>query len=282
MPTLKTTDDVTLHHLLAHTGGLPDYEDLMAADFSGQVHDADVVCLLARGLPCDAGEPRVAGPAVAANAVDTQAAGGDAGVQTPVVPAVAPHFAPGSAYRYSNTGYALLARVVEKASGLRYADVLQQRIFAPLGMDGAVAFEDGISQVAHRAYGYSATADGWQRTDQSSTSAVLGDGGIYASIDDLTAWAAALDGGRLLSPESRARMASAQTTTPTAEPDVDAYGYGWRLHGDLMWHSGETIGFRNVILHWPRQRLTVALLSNRNDPEPYATARAIAAQFVEP
>ena len=197
-------------------------------------------------------------------------------------PRLAPYFAPGSAYRYSNTGYALLARVVEEASGRRYADFLQARIFAPLGMDGAVAFEDGVSQVAHRAYGYSTAADGWQRTDQSSTSAVLGDGGIYASIDDLTAWAAALDDGRLLSPASRARMVSAQTTTPTGEPDVDAYGYGWRLHGDLLWHSGETIGFRNVILHWPRQRLTVVLLSNRNDPEPYATARAIAALFLEP
>ncbi|MBJ6981979.1 beta-lactamase family protein [Luteimonas sp. MC1572] len=251
-------DGVTLHHLLAHTGGLPDYEDLMAADFSGQVHDADVVCLLASGLPCDA------------------AAG------TPSAAAIAPYFAPGSAYRYSNTGYALLARVVEMASDGRYADFLQARIFAPLGMDGAVAFEDGVSQVAHRAYGHSAAADGWQRTDQSTTSAVLGDGGIYASIDDLTRWAAALDDGRLLSPASRARMVAAQTSTPTGEADVDAFGYGWRLHGDLMWHSGETIGFRNVILHWPRQRLTVVLLSNRNDPEPYATARAIAALFLAP
>ena len=262
LPSLPAyADGVTLHHLLAHTGGLPDYEDLMAAEFSGQVHDADVVCLLARGVPCGATAALAAG-----------------------APAVAPYFAPGRGYRYSNTGYALLARVVEEASGQRYADFLQQRVFAPLRMDGAVAFENGVSQVAQRAYGHSAgpVAGGWQRTDQSTTSAVLGDGGIYASIDDLTTWAAALDDGRLLSPGSRARMTAAQTSTPTGETDVDAYGYGWRLHGDLMWHSGETIGFRNVILHWPRQRLTVVLLSNRNDPEPYATARAIAAPFVEP
>ena len=64
------------------------------------------------------------------------------------------------------------------------------------------------------------------------------------------------------------------------EDDVDAYGYGWRVHGDRLWHSGETIGFRNVILRWPPQRLTVVLLSNRNDPEPYATAMAIAAPYL--
>jgi CubicO group peptidase (beta-lactamase class C family) len=260
LPALPASaDGVTLHHLLSHTAGLPDYEDLMAADFPGQVRDADVVCLLATGLPCTLDGPRAG--------------------MAPAAP-IAPYFAPGSAYRYSNTGYALLARVVEEASGQRYAAFLQQRIFAPLGMDGAVAFEDGVSQVAHRAYGYSADGDGWRRTDQSSTSAVLGDGGIYASIDDLAAWIAALDDGRLLSADARARLASAQTTTPTGETDVDAYGYGWRLHAGLMWHSGESIGFRNVILRWPEQRLSVVLLSNRNDPEPYATAQAIAALFL--
>src|SRR5690606_40221221 len=107
-------------------------------------------------------------------------------------------------------------------------------------------------------------------------SAVLGDGGIYSSIDDLAKWDAALGDDRLLSGASRALAFSAQTTTPTGEADVAAYGYGWRLDGQgLQWHSGETIGFRNVILRWPAQRLTVILLTNRNDPEPYADARAI-------
>ena len=57
-----------------------------------------------------------------------------------------------------------------------------------------------------------------------------------------------------------------------------------QLHGAqgrLLWHSGETIGFRNVILRWPERRLTVVLLSNRNDPEPYALARRIADLYLE-
>ena len=58
------------------------------------------------------------------------------------------------------------------------------------------------------------------------------------------------------------------------------YGFGWRITGDTLWHSGETIGFRNVIVRWPAQRLTVVLLSNRNDPEPYRTALEIGALFL--
>ena len=242
LPALPASaDGVTLHHLLSHTSGLHDYEDLMAADFEGQVRDADVVALLATGRP---------------------------------------YFAPGSAYRYSNSGYALLALVVEQASGLAYPDFLQQRIFGPLGMAGTVAFVDGVNTVPHRAWGHSAAGGAWIRTDQSSTSAVLGDGGIYSSIDDMAKWDAALYDDRLLSDASRALAFSAQTTTATGEDDVAAYGYGWRLDDGLVWHSGETIGFRNVILRWPAQRLTVLLLTNRNHPEPYAAARAIGEAFL--
>ena len=65
----------------------------------------------------------------------------------------------------------------------------------------------------------------------------------------------------------------------TGEPHEAAYGYGWRITGDTLWHSGETIGFRNVIVRWPAERLTVVLLSNRDAPEPYATALQVGALF---
>src|SRR3546814_9260236 len=80
--------------------------------------------------------------------------------------------------------YALLALIVGKASGQDFATFLRERIFKPLGMDNTVAFEQGISTVPNRAYGHSLVDGKWVRTDQSSTSAVLGDGGIYSSIDD--------------------------------------------------------------------------------------------------
>src|SRR5699024_9679272 len=113
-------------------------------------------------------------------------------------------------------------------------------------------------------------------TDQSPTSAVLGDGGIYSSIDDLARWDAALYDDRLLSDASR-RLAFSPAVAPD-EPGVD-YGMGWRITGDSLWHSGETIGFRNVLVRWPEERLTVIVLTNRNAPKPYPLALEIAALY---
>lgn len=237
------TATVTLRHLLTHTSGLVDYEDLMAGDWQGQILDDGVLRLLER-------ENRT-------------------------------YFAPGSAYRYSNSAYALLSLVVERASGMPYPDFLRARIFAPLGMDTTLAYVQGGPAVAHRAFGYSQMDGRWQRTDQSTTSAVLGDGGIYSSIDDLAKWDAALYDDRLLDDDSRALAFTAHAKV-TGEPYEAGYGFGWRITGETLWHSGETIGFRNVIVRWPEQRLTVVVLSNRNDPEPYRTALAIGHLFGAP
>ena len=144
-------------------------------------------------------------------------------------------------------------------------------------MQNTVAFEDGVSSVPVRAYGYSAGGDAWTRTDQSSTSAVLGDGGIYSSIDDLARWDAALYDDRLLRQESRELAFT--PATHTDNPSVD-YAFGWRVTGETLWHSGETRGFRNVIIRYPDRKLTVIMLTNRNDPEPYSTALEIAQLFL--
>ena len=98
------------------------------------------------------------------------------------------YFAPGSQFRYSNTGYALLALIVEKVSGQSFAQFLEKNIFDPLELAGTVAYEEGISKVARRAYGYSETAGRYARTDQSLTSSVLAGGGIYPSVEDLWRW----------------------------------------------------------------------------------------------
>jgi len=231
---------MTIRHVLSHMSGLIDYEDVIPSGMTAQLHDADVLKIL-----------------------ETQNR---------------TYFPPGKGYRYSNSGYALLALIVGKASGKDFATFLKERIFTPLDMTNTVAHEEGISTVKHRAFGYSEQKGSWERTDQSQTSAVLGDGGIYSSIDDLAKWDAALYDDRLLSARSRALAFT--PVTATDDPTV-RYGMGWRITqepigGQTLWHSGETIGFRNVIVRYPEQRLTVVLLSNRNDPEPYQTARAIA------
>lgn len=242
LPTLPAfTGQVTLSELLCHTGGLLDYEDLIPAGRSTQLDDADVLRMIA---------------------ATTHG-----------------YFPPGSAYRYSNTGYVLLGLVVEKASRMPLQDFLAQRIFRPLHMDHTLLYVHDDKKVPNRAYGYSEIDGRWQRTDQDLTSATRGDGGIYSNIDDLAKWDAALYDDRLLSDASR-KLAFSPHVKVTGEPYEADYGYGWRITGDTLWHSGESIGFRNVIVRWPGQHLTVVLLSNRNDPEPYRTALAIAGPFL--
>jgi len=224
---------ITIRNLLTHTSGLLAYEDLIPPGTTRQVHDIDVLHLLEKTTTTN--------------------------------------FPPGLHYRYSNTGYSLLSLIVERASGQPFAQFLHDRIFAPAGMQTSVAFEEGISTVPHRAYGYSRTDAGWRRTDQSLTSAVLGDGGIYTSIDDLVHWIAVLESGRF--------DEALVPRTPTDDPAIQ-YGYGWRITEHrgrrVVAHSGETIGFRNAIVRFPDQHLTVVVLTNRDEGDPNAIALQIA------
>jgi CubicO group peptidase (beta-lactamase class C family) len=224
---------VTLRNLLTHTSGLWDYEDFVPDTQSYQVKDRDALSL------------------VAARAESL-------------------YFAPGSKWRYSNTGYALLALMVERVSRTSFPDFLRERIFAPLGMRSTVAHEDGKDTVAHRAWGYTLRGDSVVRTDQSSTSAVLGDGGIYSSVDELVKWDAALTSGALVG-DSLWREA----TTPAVLTSGAAttYGFGWfvdayqgraRLH-----HHGESRGFTNAISRYPDEGLTIIVLTNRTGSAPW-------------
>ncbi len=197
LPSLPAlADAITLHQLLTHTSGLIDYEEVMADTATRALNDADVLHLLE-------GQHRT-------------------------------YFAPGSAYRYSDSAYALAALVVARVSGLTFASFLRERIFAPLRMSATLAYEEGRSMLMQRAFGYSLAQEGWARTDQSLTSAVLGDGGVYSSIDDLAKWNAALDEPGLLSAES---LALAFTPTTMTEDANLHYGLGWRISGETVWHS---------------------------------------------
>ncbi|WP_158880323.1 serine hydrolase domain-containing protein [Rhodanobacter sp. L36] len=244
LPSLPaSTDKVTLRELLSHTGGLIDYEDLMPPTTTEQLNDQDVLHMLS---------------ATSKN-----------------------YFPPGSAYRYSNSGYVLLGLVVEKASGESLPAFMRQRIFKPLHMDHTLMYVRGGPEISHRAYGYSEEHGTWKRTDQDLTSATRGDGGIYSSVDDLAKWDAASYDHRLLSDASR-KLAYSAHAKVVGEPYEANYGFGWRITGDTVWHSGESIGFRNVIVRWPKQHFTIILLSNRNAPEPYRTVLAIAESFLAP
>jgi CubicO group peptidase (beta-lactamase class C family) len=227
---------ITLEQLLTHTAGLCDYENLIPPDTSAPLHDQDVLDLV---------RPHADG-----------------------------YHAPGASFRYSNTGYCLLALIVAQVANRPFSAVLRERIFAPLAMTDTVAYEAGAADVPRRAYGYSLCGQTWARTDQSLTSATLGDGGIYSSVTDLARWDAALATGQLLPEPFQARMFSPHVATP----DGVAYGLGWYLRGRrVAYHTGETIGFRTAIVRRLDARLTAIVLTNRSAPAPIALAEALLA-----
>ena len=248
---------ITIRNLLNHTSGLLDYEDLMAKPAAGtppenipQIKDVGVLQLLKEQKTTK--------------------------------------FPPGTRWDYSNSGYAVLAMVVEKVSGQPFGDFLHDRIFAPLDMKQTVAYEKGKNTVAHRAYGHTHDGPAWREMDQSPASAVLGDGGIYSSLDDLAKWDRALTHNTLLS-EAEMEPAIIPVKVPDGsvqDPDGTpaAYGFGWFLNPyknrSRMWHYGETVGFRTTIQRLVDDKLTIIVLCNRDDVVPANLALKVADLFL--
>lgn len=220
---------VTIRHLLTHTSGVIAYEDIIPPGQTEQLLDRDVLTLVSA-------RPETL-------------------------------FEPGTRQRYSNTGYALLALIVERASGERFADFLRRHIFEPLGMDNTVAFEEGRSTVPHRAFGHTERHGRWELTDQSLTSAVLGDGGIYCSAIDYGRWEEALLTARLL-PHAVLEEMVTNHRLPDGTPTE--YGFGWRIevrHGQrIIHHNGGTVGFAHGVRRVPGRQMTLLVLSNRSAP----------------
>jgi CubicO group peptidase (beta-lactamase class C family) len=250
---------ITIRNLLNHTSGLQDYEDLMvnydsnvSEDQLRQIQDKEVLELLKHQRSTK--------------------------------------FAPGSKWAYSNSGYVVLGLVVQKISGKPFADFLHDRIFAPLNMSSAVAYQKGKNEVPNRAYGHTCESMHCKQTDQSTTSATLGDGGIYSSLDDLGKWDRALANRSLLS-ESEMQEALTPVRPPGGlpeEPDGKPadYGFGWFLNPykghKRMWHYGETVGFRSAIQRFPGDELTIIILANRSDVVPAALALRVADIYLAP
>jgi CubicO group peptidase (beta-lactamase class C family) len=253
-------ESISIRNLLNHTSGLIDYESLMDKQYAGkaneeipQIHDAEVLALMKQ--------------------------------QTTT------KFPPGTSWEYSNSGFVVLASIVEKKSGKTFGEFLRERIFTPLKMSRTLAYEYGKNVVTERAYGYTHDAGVWLETDQSPTSATLGDGGIYTSLEDLTKWDDALRNHTLLSAEEMQPAITPVSLPPGSQKvrnsedgNISEYGFGWYLDPyksrKRMWHSGSSMGFRTVIDRFTDENLTIIVLCNRVDLDPNALALKVADVFV--
>jgi CubicO group peptidase (beta-lactamase class C family) len=197
-------------------------------------------------------------------------------------------FAPGTKWEYSNSGYVVLGAIVARVSGKSFPEFLEERIFTPLGMTNTLAYVKGKNKIANRSYGHSKQGQAWRQTDQSPTSATLGDGGIYSSLNDLAKWDQALREHTLLSEADMApALSPVQVPGGAHEPDGKPaeYGFGWFLNSykghARMWHYGETVGFRTAIQRFPKEKLTVIVLCNRADLEAKDLALRVADSYLK-
>lgn len=171
-------------------------------------------------------------------------------------------FEPRTRWSYSNTGFLMLGRAIERATGESLADVMKARLFAPAGMEHA-SFEPphdarGLAQ------GHTRFALGEpEPTPREATGWIHAAGGIFASANDLAKWDLALADGKILDAAGMAKL-----TTPRVLVDGRSTEYGCGLGvrqqgGDVVWsHSGAVSGFLGFNAVVPRTRSAVVLLVN--------------------
>lgn len=167
------------------------------------------------------------------------------------------NFEPGSKFEYSNSGYTLLTAIIEKVSGMSYAEYIQEKICRPLGMDNT-GCDDGIEVVVDLASGYSF----WESPIHSAhadLSFPLGAYGLYSTTEDLFLWDQALKSSQLLNKELMEKMFT---------PNLSSYASGWvvseMLGRKCMHHFGDISGFFSDFLRFADEQVTIIFLSNMN------------------
>ncbi|WP_170114103.1 serine hydrolase domain-containing protein [Pontibacter mucosus] len=224
-PELIHWREVQLLHLLNHTSGLPDFEEHIPENQQTQLTDEDVLQITAQ--------------------------------QKALL------FSPGTQYRYSNTAYVLLGLLAERVSGISYADVLQEYIFNPLGMQHSILYGVDAS-IPDRAMGYrQASNGGFIIADQNIGTATRGDGCLYTSALDYFRWWQALKNHPLFN------ITNQPKTKYSSIDDSKGWKYsmGWFVsdigNGKYEYcHSGDTSGFTNLVLRQPEHDTLVACFSN--------------------
>ncbi|OUS10250.1 serine hydrolase [Nonlabens dokdonensis] len=239
LPSLKFYPTITIENLLTHTSGLPDYMELMSEnwDHSKIATNNDVIEMMALKKP------------------DLL-------------------FEPDSKYEYSNTGYLLLASIIEKASGMSYEDFLSKHIFQPLEMNATVVHRPRYApkKITNMTKGHVNGTEGdpviidSYGTDQVAyfLDGIVGDGMVNSTVDDLYKWDRALYTDKLVSPRNKDKIF---TPHVLSNGKLTNYGYGWQLrdhekYGKTIGHSGAWAGYLTYIERHVDKNKTFIFLQN--------------------
>lgn len=245
-------DKITVRHLLGHTSGLPDYIELFLKsgklDAEGKTGgfeptNDDIITLLAAQKE--------------------------------------PLFAPGDKWEYSNSGYAVLAKIIEKAAGKSFPQFIDENIFKPLKMTQSIVFSEKKPKILNRAISYQKKNDAYADVDYTPLNLIYGDGSLNSTLEDLAKWDAALNTEKLVKNET---LKQAFASGKLNDGKATNYGFGWFVkqtaHGLEASHSGGWAGFRNFIVRYPEKNLSVIVLSNSAEFNPVQNGIKIARIFL--
>jgi len=170
-------------------------------------------------------------------------------------------FPPGAKYQYSNTGYILLSIIVERITGKPFKDYLTERILVPLKMNNTFLYDGSVNKSNQVAIGYNQFG---QKDDDMPTQSA-GYGGMYSTVDDLFKWDKALYSEKLV---RKSTLDSAFTPAKVLEGKT-TYGFGWNITGSdedrVVWHTGNTAGFRAYIERRLKDSITIIMLTNKGN-----------------
>lgn len=240
IPELSNYGTISIKNLLHHTGGLPDYMSIMDTvwDKSNIATNNDIIAVFSKL------KPKVL-------------------------------FEPNSKHEYSNTGYALLATIIERVSGMAYADFLKEYIFTPLKMKNSFVYNRRLApkKIKNYAYGYLfiksqnkyILPDEFEKTKMVYwLDGVVGDGTVNSNVIDLLKWDRALYAAKLVSSESINEIFS---NGQLNDGSTGKHGFGWRIvdteeFGKIAKHSGGWPGYMTYIERNLDNDKTIIILQN--------------------
>ncbi len=221
------SDEITIHHLLTHSSGIPCYDtfpDLKQRRI--EPHSLKQQVEWIRDRPLD--------------------------------------FQPGQEYRYSNSGYIVLSYIIEQVSGKPYDIVIKENIFEPLDMNDS-GYDKASLILKNRAAGYKWTGDRLSNANYVDMSFPVGSGALYSSVEDLYRWDQALYSETLLYKSMLNEIFTSYIPIKNTEDSL-SYGYGVRIrefrNRKFVEHSGAIEGFSTNILRDIDAKICIIVLSN--------------------
>jgi len=237
-------EGVTIRHLLNHVSGLPDYTRPMSQNWKSELENnnpdkfvsgnIDLIKMFAEL------KPKI-------------------------------HFEPGEKWEYSNTGYVLLASIISRVSGIPFGQFLKEQIFEPVKMTNTSVYNfvpGDDPQMPNRVYGFKTELNGIDlvSTDVHYLNRVVGDGGVYSTLEDLLKWDRILYTENLI---SQSTLEEAFSPTTLNNGDITNYGFGWRIDKSpsgkkVVYHTGGWNGFSAYIYREIEENNCIIYLTNNS------------------